>query len=212
MGIEQKVKVVDLWEVADDRNRAIIDQSFGRHQGLGLAKENFRAPIVDKDPVLRPLLEQFVRIRQVSTNGLDLNLFQYDTDQSFAVFFLNADSAFVVDRTGQRFQNEKHHYQERGNFMLDHLETHRLVFFVFDSRAREMYAGPISTSENLFVSSKFKCGKSSPPVDAFGYLRQLEFDKIIDPDEIKISYCLTNSEAHLKNILQIFGEKLHRLA
>ena len=27
--------------------------------------------------------------------------------------------------------------------MLDHLNTHRLVFFVFDSRARDMYAGPI---------------------------------------------------------------------
>ena len=33
--------------------------------------------------------------------------------QRNGVFFLNADSAFVVDRTGQRFQNEKHHYQEK---------------------------------------------------------------------------------------------------
>ncbi len=28
--------------------------------------------LVDQDPVLRPLLEQFVCVRQVSTNGLDL--------------------------------------------------------------------------------------------------------------------------------------------
>lgn len=39
--------------------------------------------------------------RQVSTNGLDLNLFQYDTDQSFAVFFLNADKT-IYGRFGTR--------------------------------------------------------------------------------------------------------------
>ncbi|MDB4494619.1 thioredoxin family protein, partial [Pseudomonadales bacterium] len=42
--------------------------------------------LVDQDPVIRPLLDEFVCARQVSTNGLDLELFQYDTDQSFAVF------------------------------------------------------------------------------------------------------------------------------
>jgi serine protease Do len=42
--------------------------------------------LVDKDERLRPLLEQFVRVRVVSANGLDLSLFQFDTDQSFAVF------------------------------------------------------------------------------------------------------------------------------
>ncbi|MFM7926004.1 MAG: thioredoxin family protein, partial [Planctomycetaceae bacterium] len=36
--------------------------------------------LVDQDPVLRPLLEQFVCVRVVSTNGLDLSLFQFDTD------------------------------------------------------------------------------------------------------------------------------------
>lgn len=57
--------------------------------------------LVDADPVLRPLLEQFVRVRQVSTNGLDLQTFQYDTDQSFAVFLLNADGA-IYGRFGTR--------------------------------------------------------------------------------------------------------------
>ena len=49
--------------------------------------------LVDKDPVLRPLLEKFVRVRVVSTNGLDLSIFQYDYDQSFAAFLLNAEVA-----------------------------------------------------------------------------------------------------------------------
>lgn len=57
--------------------------------------------LVDRDPVLRPLLEKFVCVRVVSTNGLDLSLFQYDTDQSFAVFMLNADRT-IYGRFGTR--------------------------------------------------------------------------------------------------------------
>ncbi|MBX9584307.1 MAG: PDZ domain-containing protein [Gemmataceae bacterium] len=57
--------------------------------------------VVDTDPVLRPLLDQYVRVRVVSTNGLDLSTFQFDTDQSFAVFLLNADGT-VYGRFGTR--------------------------------------------------------------------------------------------------------------
>ncbi|MFO1001215.1 MAG: Trx7/PDZ domain-containing (seleno)protein [Planctomycetaceae bacterium] len=57
--------------------------------------------LVDTDPVLKPLLEKFVCVRIVSTNGLDLSLFQYDTDQSFAVFMLNADRT-IYGRFGTR--------------------------------------------------------------------------------------------------------------
>lgn len=57
--------------------------------------------LVDKDPVIRPLLDQFVCVRVVSTNGLDLSLFQFDTDQSFAAFLLNADGT-IYGRFGTR--------------------------------------------------------------------------------------------------------------
>ena len=57
--------------------------------------------LVETDPTLQPLLEQFVRVRQVSTNGLDLNQFRFDTDQSFAVVMLNADGT-VYGRYGTR--------------------------------------------------------------------------------------------------------------
>ncbi len=57
--------------------------------------------LVERDPLIRILLSQFVCVRQVSTNGLDLGLFQYDTDQSFAVFFLNADKT-IYGRFGTR--------------------------------------------------------------------------------------------------------------
>jgi hypothetical protein len=57
--------------------------------------------LVNQDRRLRPLLEQFVRVRVVSTNGLDLSLFQFDYDQSFAVFMLNADRT-IYGRHGTR--------------------------------------------------------------------------------------------------------------
>ena len=57
--------------------------------------------LVDQDERLQSLLEKFVRVRVVSTNGLDLSLFQFDTDQSFAVFLLNADGT-IYGRYGTR--------------------------------------------------------------------------------------------------------------
>jgi hypothetical protein len=57
--------------------------------------------LVNEDKRVRPLLEQFVCVRVVSTNGLDLSLFQFDYDQSFAAFLLNADGT-VYGRFGTR--------------------------------------------------------------------------------------------------------------
>src|SRR3954470_17104415 len=57
--------------------------------------------LVDNDERLRPLLEQFVRVRVISANGLDLSTFQFDTDQSFAVFLMNADGT-IYGRFGTR--------------------------------------------------------------------------------------------------------------
>ncbi|MBL8890542.1 MAG: thioredoxin family protein [Planctomycetaceae bacterium] len=57
--------------------------------------------LLDQDESVRPLLEQFVCVRQVSTNGLDLSLFQFDTDQSWAMFLLNADGT-IYGRFGTR--------------------------------------------------------------------------------------------------------------
>lgn len=57
--------------------------------------------VIHADPRLKELLDQFVRVRIVSTNGLDLSLFQFDTDQSFAMFFLNPDET-IYGRFGTR--------------------------------------------------------------------------------------------------------------
>ena len=72
--------------------------------------------LVDNDPTLRPLLEKFVRVRVVSANGLDLSLFQYDYDQSFAVFLLNADGTIYG-----RFGTRSHRTNWVGDVSLDGL-------------------------------------------------------------------------------------------
>lgn len=57
--------------------------------------------LIDADEQIKKHLDKFVRVRLVSTNGLDLSQFQFDTDQSFCVFFLNADGT-VYGRFGTR--------------------------------------------------------------------------------------------------------------
>ncbi len=46
-------------------------------------------------------MEEFVPVRMVQGNGMDLSLFQFDYDMSFAVFFLDADRT-VYGRYGTR--------------------------------------------------------------------------------------------------------------
>lgn len=70
--------------------------------------------LIETHPEIKSLLDQFVRVRVVGTNGLDLSTFQYDTDQSFAVFFLNADKT-VYGRFGTR----SHRTEWLGDVSLD---------------------------------------------------------------------------------------------
>ncbi len=46
-------------------------------------------------------MEQFVRVRMVQGNGIDLSVFQFDYDLTFAVFFMNADKT-IYGRFGTR--------------------------------------------------------------------------------------------------------------
>src|SRR5262249_31385421 len=59
------------------------------------------ARVVSRDQVVRKLLDEFVCVRIVQANGLDLSLFQYDYDLSFAAFILNADRT-IYGRFGTR--------------------------------------------------------------------------------------------------------------
>lgn len=57
--------------------------------------------VVAKDSAVQKLLDEFVRVRIVHANGMDLSLFQFDYDQSMAAFFLNADMT-IYGRFGTR--------------------------------------------------------------------------------------------------------------
>jgi serine protease Do len=57
--------------------------------------------VVAKDSTVQKLLDEFVRVRVVQANGMDLSLFQFDYDQSMAAFFLNPDMT-IYGRFGTR--------------------------------------------------------------------------------------------------------------
>ncbi len=66
-----------------------------------MACAQFDGQVVRRDPEIRELLDRFVGVRIVQGNGMDLSLFQFDYDMSFAVFFLNADRT-IYGRYGSR--------------------------------------------------------------------------------------------------------------
>ena len=61
--------------------------------------------VVRHDPQLAELLSRFICVRLVQANALDLSLFQFDYDLTFAAFFLNADRT-VYGRFGSRSHEE----------------------------------------------------------------------------------------------------------
>lgn len=62
--------------------------------------------VMEDHPQLQELLRRFVRVRLISTNGLDLRLFQFDTDQSFNVMIMNADGT-IYGRYGTRSHHDR---------------------------------------------------------------------------------------------------------
>ncbi|MBI2948240.1 MAG: PDZ domain-containing protein [Verrucomicrobia bacterium] len=62
--------------------------------------------VVRQDAELQKLEQQFVCVRLVQMKGVDLHLFQFDYDQSWAAFFLNADGA-IYGRYGTRAGDKK---------------------------------------------------------------------------------------------------------
>jgi hypothetical protein len=71
-----------------------------------VACSGFDGQLVRYDFELQKLMEQFVRVRIVQGNALDLSLFQFDTDLTFAAFVLNADRT-VYGRFGTRSEQKR---------------------------------------------------------------------------------------------------------
>lgn len=57
--------------------------------------------LLEENAELKQLLKSLVKVLVVGTNGLDLILFQFDTDRSFAAFIFNADRT-LYGRFGTR--------------------------------------------------------------------------------------------------------------
>ncbi len=72
------------------------------------ACHEFDEQVVEREPVIRELLDKFVCVRIPQANGLNLSRFQYDFDMSFAIAYLHHDGTLLGrfgTRTGR--DNEK---------------------------------------------------------------------------------------------------------
>jgi len=65
------------------------------------ACSGFDARVANLDPGIQDLLKQYVCVRIIQANGMDLSLFQFDYDLSFAAFLMNADKT-IYGRFGTR--------------------------------------------------------------------------------------------------------------
>jgi hypothetical protein len=65
------------------------------------ACQKFDDDVARRDQIIRDLLDRFVCVRIVQANALDLNHFQYDFDQSFAITLMNPDMT-IYGRFGTR--------------------------------------------------------------------------------------------------------------
>lgn len=69
------------------------------------ACSEFDDQLVRRVDEVRDLMDQFICVRIITANGLDLDLFQYDYDQSFHAFFMNADGT-IYGRFGTRSESK----------------------------------------------------------------------------------------------------------
>jgi hypothetical protein len=63
------------------------------------------AAVAMPSPELADIEKQFVCVRVIKTNGLDLDLFQYDYDMSWNAMFLNAADMAIYGRYGTRYSS-----------------------------------------------------------------------------------------------------------
>lgn len=115
-----------LTKVKSDRQN-VIDDGYWLYNDLATAKEQAQETgkpilvvvrcipcehcagldqdVVKPDPATKKLMDQFVRVRVVHANGLDLSQFQYDFDLSFSALVMNADGT-IYTRYGNRSSAE----------------------------------------------------------------------------------------------------------
>jgi hypothetical protein len=73
------------------------------------ACQKFDDDVARRDPIIRDLLDDFVCVRIVQANAIDLTHFQHDFDLSFAVYLMNPDLT-IYGRFGTR--SERPEYED----------------------------------------------------------------------------------------------------
>ncbi|WP_435007938.1 Trx7/PDZ domain-containing (seleno)protein [Tundrisphaera lichenicola] len=71
------------------------------------ACQEFDDDVARRDPVIRDLLDEYVCVRIVKANTIDLATFQHDFDQSFAAYLMNPDMT-LYGRFGTRSWRPEH--------------------------------------------------------------------------------------------------------
>jgi serine protease Do len=117
---KKNVEADDAW-VYNDLERGIAE---AKQSGKPLlvvfrcipceACSKFDDQIVRRDPQVRELMDKFVCVRIVHANGMDLSQFQFDYDQSFHAFLMNADKTIYG-----RFGTRSHHTDETQDMTME---------------------------------------------------------------------------------------------
>jgi hypothetical protein len=71
------------------------------------ACQEFDDDVARRDPIIRDLLDDFVCVRIVQANTIDLTRFQHDFDQSFAAYLMNPDLT-IYGRFATRSERPEH--------------------------------------------------------------------------------------------------------
>jgi serine protease Do len=117
------------------------------------ACHEFDELVVERDPAIRSLLEQFVCVRIPQANGIDLALFQYDYDMSFAVMYLHHDGTLLGrfgTRTGRDNEAEDMQLAGFGESMQRVLSLSRDI-----EQHRESLAGKVGPAPQYPTAEKF---------------------------------------------------------
>lgn len=111
-GDKERVAAMDSW-IYDDLPRGIEE---AKKTGKPLlvvfrcipceACAKIDEDVVTRDPIVAKLLDRFVCVRIPHANGMDLDLFRFDYDQSWAAFLMNADMT-IYGRYGTRSDRTK---------------------------------------------------------------------------------------------------------
>ncbi len=118
--------------------------------------------------MLKDLLDQFICVRLVKANGLDLRLFQFDYDLTFAAFFLNGDGA-IYGRYGSR--------SEQKNAAKDiSLEGLRKALAAALTLHRDYPKNAAALAGKRGPAPKYAVPEQMPPLTSRHYTAQLDYN------------------------------------